>query len=386
MKIEHYQATIPHLNLNSLRSRPNRERHPGGRGSFGRPFYPQEPRATEAQIVAAARAAVIEASHTLNDLPPENPSNGSLLTRLMESPYARALSLLIMGGAASSLLAACSSTPPAIIQESPTPSPTLVPTAQVCAPDVFATQHGYPTPVGLGGNEENNPDQAFRQMLKIREKLDTCQILTPDEETAVIEFNQEHPSLPDVVSKETAQFATPSPAEIQRMQEEAAARGEFKLFSPAEILQIGGGITQSRIYPNNQRNLFISFPSGITVTLPALVSGEVLEAARVNSFTNSVQIKSGGQIWGFGTPRTSKLLVKKGQLVAPGIPLLEVRYNPTDPIQQGFETQGFGQAKATVISIGRQDIATKKFQQVTLGALFMTPDNALVTVSSTPGK
>ena len=71
------------------------------------------------------RALTIKAARARRDLFPDNTyRRESLLKRAMEGPYARTLSLLIMGGAAASLSAACSQTPPAEIQESPTPTPT----------------------------------------------------------------------------------------------------------------------------------------------------------------------------------------------------------------------------------------------------------------------
>jgi len=99
--------------------------------------------------------------------------------------FLKGLTLLGVAG----LTAACASpAEPSKNIQSASIKPT--PQEKPCNPDEFAKAQGYPTLVPIGGREANIPGD----VLIISQKLQNCQVLTPDEVPKIPPFNSQYPS------------------------------------------------------------------------------------------------------------------------------------------------------------------------------------------------
>lgn len=183
------------------------------------------------------------------------------------------------------------------------------------------------------------------------------------------------PSAFSPVSSTAPPKVAPSLSPAQRLelaekaQGDAFGRGIVRLALPDGV---GGRFTlvQGPVLPGtNESDLYLVARASLEITLPAPIAGRVVVAGSLNQVVNWVQIQQGNWIVFTMVPAESTVLVKAGDTIALGAPILSVKYLPDSKIQSTFESVGSKPPKGTFALYGSQDATVgpgKGFGQLTI--------------------
>lgn len=242
----------------------------------------------------------------------------------------------------------------------PTPAAEATATPPPCNPDEFAKTQGIPTPSPLGG-ESNDPLIAL--VAEIRRKIDNCQSLTPAEVAAIRDLNKKYnqsepvkvpPSpepefSPRVISKETANFVSLSPSEVQKLENEALSQGKVRLPVPDWVRQEGVSVRfekhqyQLKAGPQETTIALISVRPNQPFKMPSLTVGRVTSVSESYGDSPVSRIIGVATIDGETTTLhyyapfgATKVYVKKGDNLTVGDKLFETTYEPGSSGQTAF--------------------------------------------------
>lgn len=158
-----------------------------------------------------------------------------------------------------------------------------------------------------------------------------------NEKTKKWEWELSRVSIPEVISKETAQFVTWSPEKIDQAIQESWQKGEFKTVINFDIRR-GGEIR--KVYQSwlKEETLVIFLPEGEVFTFISPQS-ENIYGASVGKIIGAVTIRKGDGEMGieYVFPSNGEVLVRRGQRVGVGDPIFKAKFIPDSAEQKRFE-------------------------------------------------
>lgn len=144
--------------------------------------------------------------------------------------------------------------------------------------------------------------------------------------------------LPEVINSQTVEFVSPPAEEVQKAVEEAKAKGEIKI--PLPDIVKSEGISVVEIITRRGEQLFaITSNKEGEYRLPSLSDGKILIMA-VSKATNVSALfivrPDNKSSWGYAFPSLATSLVKQGDTVKIGQPIVSFTYNPGGIQGQAF--------------------------------------------------
>ena len=143
-------------------------------------------------------------------------------------------------------------------------------------------------------------------------------------------------ALPEIINKETVKFVVKSPDEVQKMIDEAKARGEVKIALP-DILNRSGVSIREIQNATGLKGFAITAEAEGNYSIMAEAPGDIAQIVidlpdRIAN--NNVIITSQG--WAYVVPDSASSQFKKGDSFKMGDTILSFKYEPQSPAGQRF--------------------------------------------------
>lgn len=178
----------------------------------------------------------------------------------------------------------------------------------------------------------------------------------PPTEKPTVKPTEAPKPLPEIINKDTVKFVVKSPEEVQRMMDEAKAKGENKIALPDFLNNDGLSVREVHFKSGKKALAIISDKEG-DYNIPALSKGKIFEMGISNGSTFSEVgiVTPEGKVLVYIFPNPSSSTLKEGDNVELSQKTLSTRYQPTSQSGKAFIdiylAKGFTDAPSNTVTI-----------------------------------